>query len=250
MIYSFKDLLPTNNGYSTVEENMAHFLLLLKPKTNHPQRKMETLCTVCKKPAEKSCSRCKMVYYCSVEHQKVDWKQHKKGCFPPGSVCKRCNEIIPFPAGICRVPHPKHLRQFQGATLGPNGYNENYSCGACSSLYTETSERPTSNDKQISMGPEWCCEGPHTIKPLKIGDERRVDNDVVVISGRSPGDINQKIQALDGNQSVKVLKLCEGGKDIILDISLPNLEEVQFEDVIMKRIVLNQLTPNVCRIWM
>ena len=26
------------------------------------------------------CSRCTMVCYCSVEHQKADWKRHKKEC--------------------------------------------------------------------------------------------------------------------------------------------------------------------------
>lgn len=28
----------------------------------------------------KKCSRCNAVYYCSVEHQKLHWKEHKKLC--------------------------------------------------------------------------------------------------------------------------------------------------------------------------
>lgn len=40
----------------------------------------ETLCNVCQKPAEKKCARCQLVYYCSVECQKEDWKVHKSGC--------------------------------------------------------------------------------------------------------------------------------------------------------------------------
>jgi hypothetical protein len=35
-------------------------------------------CPVCDKEATKCCSRCKSVYYCSVEHQKQHWKVHKR----------------------------------------------------------------------------------------------------------------------------------------------------------------------------
>uniref|UniRef100_A0A7S4JL00 MYND-type domain-containing protein n=1 Tax=Paramoeba aestuarina TaxID=180227 RepID=A0A7S4JL00_9EUKA len=31
----------------------------------------------------KLCGRCKQVYYCSVECQKADWKEHKVGCKAP-----------------------------------------------------------------------------------------------------------------------------------------------------------------------
>lgn len=40
----------------------------------------ETLCNLCQKPAEKKCARCQLVYYCSVDCQKQDWKSHKMGC--------------------------------------------------------------------------------------------------------------------------------------------------------------------------
>ena len=35
------------------------------------------------KSASFRCSKCKKVYYCSSEHQKIDWKSHKKLCFTP-----------------------------------------------------------------------------------------------------------------------------------------------------------------------
>ncbi|GMI08518.1 hypothetical protein TrLO_g15969 [Triparma laevis f. longispina] len=37
-------------------------------------------CTV---PAPLQCSRCQTTYYCSKDHQKDDWKAHKKSCVPP-----------------------------------------------------------------------------------------------------------------------------------------------------------------------
>ena len=34
----------------------------------------------CKAVSTQRCSRCKIVYYCSVEHQKENWKAHKVQC--------------------------------------------------------------------------------------------------------------------------------------------------------------------------
>ncbi|XP_037877619.1 SET domain-containing protein SmydA-8 [Bombyx mori] len=39
-------------------------------------------CAVCLSPAPQKCSGCQYVYYCSKEHQKQDWKQHKYQCSP------------------------------------------------------------------------------------------------------------------------------------------------------------------------
>jgi Ras family protein A len=37
-------------------------------------------CNVCKKPSTSYCSKCKLIYYCSKECQKKDWKEHKTSC--------------------------------------------------------------------------------------------------------------------------------------------------------------------------
>lgn len=40
------------------------------------------VCKVCNLPALQSCSACNFVYYCSKEHQKIDWSSHKNKCAP------------------------------------------------------------------------------------------------------------------------------------------------------------------------
>ncbi|KAH1025142.1 SET domain-containing protein SmydA-8 [Dendroctonus ponderosae] len=41
---------------------------------------IEGHCKVCKELCKQKCSQCKLVYYCSGEHQKDDWKNHRKNC--------------------------------------------------------------------------------------------------------------------------------------------------------------------------
>ena len=43
----------------------------------------ECAVTKCPNFANKRCSRCKSVYYCSVEHQKEHWVNHKSLCIIP-----------------------------------------------------------------------------------------------------------------------------------------------------------------------
>lgn len=46
---------------------------------------MVLCCKVCGETANiRRCSKCQQVFYCSQEHQKFDWRQHKRICHPPG----------------------------------------------------------------------------------------------------------------------------------------------------------------------
>ena len=40
----------------------------------------ESLCAFCENVAKTRCTACLKVYYCSKEHQKLDWKNHAKNC--------------------------------------------------------------------------------------------------------------------------------------------------------------------------
>ncbi|XP_059610879.1 prolyl hydroxylase EGLN3 [Phlebotomus argentipes] len=43
-------------------------------------------CKVCGETANiRRCSKCQVVFYCSQEHQRVDWRSHKRICHPPNS---------------------------------------------------------------------------------------------------------------------------------------------------------------------
>ena len=68
-------------------------------------------CKVCGASSEKvkllKCSRCRTVYYCSSEHQKEDWKNHKKNCKPFEVSLKQANSI-PLPCYILGITsHPE-----------------------------------------------------------------------------------------------------------------------------------------------
>jgi len=43
---------------------------------------IETMSEMAKVPAQ-TCSKCRLVKYCSSEHQKKDWDEHKKVCAKP-----------------------------------------------------------------------------------------------------------------------------------------------------------------------
>lgn len=42
----------------------------------------EGQCEVCQQPSKQKCSQCKLVFYCSSEHQKENWTSHKSSCIP------------------------------------------------------------------------------------------------------------------------------------------------------------------------
>lgn len=212
------------------------------------------LCSICGKKTSTCCKQCKCTFYCCVEHQKADWKKHKQICFPPDSVCVRCDEKIVF-GSQCKVPHPDHLQTGMGGSYGPDGVASNFSCEACGASYTKSSPdiHMPESQRPVTNGPEYCFFGNHTVKPLPADDDRRVRNDVVSL--RSGPDLQEKINALDGNTKVKILKISSEGMfddtGTVLDIKLPNLEELTLIDVEMSSLKLDTTkTPKVRKLYM
>ncbi len=135
------------------------------------------------------------------------------------------------------------------------GWRKHYGCVACSRCYS-TGGKDDTKELPVIDGPKWCFEGSCTTDPLPESDLRRnFGNSVVVISGAA-NEIQRKVNDLDRNAEVKVLKLIGGMDDyeeqmIDLDILLPSLDELILEDVQMNRMVLNQRsTPKLRKIWM
>ncbi|XP_058834470.1 zinc finger MYND domain-containing protein 10 homolog [Topomyia yanbarensis] len=53
---------------------------LLEKYSSTEQSDLHTYCSTCKKTAEKKCSKCESVFYCSRDCQVKDWPQHKELC--------------------------------------------------------------------------------------------------------------------------------------------------------------------------
>lgn len=47
-----------------------------------PNDELTGNCFVCGKLSKSRCSQCLEVFYCSVDHQRKDWKNHKPSCSP------------------------------------------------------------------------------------------------------------------------------------------------------------------------
>ena len=207
----------------------------------------------------------------TVDHEDQDRKQQMKtyGKEQPenlkmnvGDQCTRCLEILQGDChgnpilNTCRVPHPEDLQDYIETSYGPHGMRVKLRCGACRRNYERSSsDRNASKSlSPITRGCKWCFEGDHTIEPMKRTDKRRVKNGLVVI--RKDADMQAKINNLDGNEEVTILRICSDGLfsndySASLKISLPSLIEVQLEDVEMAKIHLTpELTPNVERISM
>lgn len=53
----------------------------------------------CERASNQRCSRCKNVYYCSIEHQKEDWLNHKRKCSNSNSMPKVSHEDVGISCG-------------------------------------------------------------------------------------------------------------------------------------------------------
>jgi tetratricopeptide (TPR) repeat protein len=85
--HSFKKSLKSKDAREQVERQRRHTLAAqkravdaqIKMKQNAPKK-----CKMCTSSGTLTCGRCKRAFYCSSEHQRLDWKSgHRKECSPP-----------------------------------------------------------------------------------------------------------------------------------------------------------------------
>lgn len=93
-------------------------------------------CASCGLDAKLVCSKCKLVFYCSKDHQKQDWKSHKKVCYAKGDpnypVILRCDN----PDGVITMCESEWL-QMQGLCSAPNKKELNHTIPTLSGLKEE-----------------------------------------------------------------------------------------------------------------
>ncbi|KZV72437.1 hypothetical protein PENSPDRAFT_733503 [Peniophora sp. CONT] len=70
-----------------------------------PRTKDEMKCTSCNAPTSRVCARCKHTLYCSSEHQKKHWKQHRQACVPYGAQLVKKGILLPFDSATPEIVH-------------------------------------------------------------------------------------------------------------------------------------------------
>ena len=62
---------------------------------------MSNFCNVCGVATTNACGTCGSVFYCQREHQKQDWKEHKKNCHKPNGMLKAVQSSEDGRIGVC-----------------------------------------------------------------------------------------------------------------------------------------------------
>lgn len=216
-------------------------------------------CEYCGKdvPISLRCSQCKNAVYCNKTCQRSDWIDHKRVCFPEGSKCTRCLETITSENLLhCLVPHPNHMLRDCGCSSVGGATTWRFHCEACGhSFARSTQDRDHNRDiAPITTGPLHCFSGSHTIKPLKIGDNRCVRGDVLNLSV-APDLQNQidRIPSTMPNLCVLTIQSSgwyDGNITPVLEIPMPKLKTLKLINCAFRKVILTrELTPEIEEIF-
>eukprot|EP00095_Tigriopus_kingsejongensis_P012266 maker-scaffold394_size185225-snap-gene-0.22 protein:Tk12266 transcript:maker-scaffold394_size185225-snap-gene-0.22-mRNA-1 annotation:"hypothetical protein DAPPUDRAFT_2393" len=93
------------------------------------------LCQVCAVPAALRCSACFLVFYCQQEHQKSDWKAHKKICAKPFQI--KDDEIVGrYMVAARDLQAGQVILREKPCLLGPNLEESDLICVVCYRVLT------------------------------------------------------------------------------------------------------------------
>jgi hypothetical protein len=152
--------------------------------------------------------------------------------------------------GRCTVPHPVHLSEDQGSSMGGGNNTWMFSCEACDEHYQKSSPVFDVATAPITRGPKFCYSGIHTIKPLPDSDQRRISNDILVID--CGPNVQQEIDNIPKTMpNVRVLTIRRTGfydedNNPTLNVAMPKLKTLKLIDVCFSKVNLNnKLTPLV-----
>jgi hypothetical protein len=146
-----------------------------------------------------------------------------------------------FP-GKCRVPHPVHRRQVRmsRSTVG-GGMVSECSCEACGGSYQLRGDEATS----------FCFDGVHTTAPIPRQDERRVDPNAchLVAGPQLQAQIERLPETMPDVRTLTINSSSGGYNEELgatLCVRLPNLRELQLNDVAFDKITLTpETTPDL-----
>ena len=205
-------------------------------------------CRTCGKEATKKCTGCHSVAYCDALCQKADWKEHKKSCFPERATCTRCLQVIDINRP-CTVSHPPHMIEEVEAMFGRGSATWTFNCKACGKEFKKSSADSNGMDTApIVSGENFCYIGPHTIKPLKDNDQRRVhDGTLLLYAGSTLQRQINDIPNTMPNVRHLVIQSTGGFDDEFkpsLEVALPKLQSLKLINVAFDKVTLNNdLTP-------
>ena len=68
------------NAFPAGSKGITEMKPIIRHHLYYCEQVKHKMCDFCLKPGDKICGRCKTAVYCTEEHQKIDWPNHKPNC--------------------------------------------------------------------------------------------------------------------------------------------------------------------------